>query len=1391
MIYTKQQIETLSAQEKRAALAGLLKSKLNEPRSYPLSLAQEGMWFQQQLEPKSPAYNLPLIFCIKGEIQAEMLQQCLDIIIRRHDVLRTVFRQEAGKPAQYPQPWHPVHLPVRDLDYTEGRDWKAEVLRLSFDQSREPIDLAAGPVFRIELVRVSETLHAMLMCIHHIVMDGWSIGVLLREFSETYLSLAAGKGSPLPALTVQYSDFVQWQRKRLQAATIGSQVDYWKARLQDAPPSLDLPADFPRPVVQTYQGATHSFALPSKLTDRLKAVSRASGSTLFMTMLASFYVLLARLSGQDDIVLGASVANRQRKEYSDLIGLFANTAPMRANLSGDPTFLEFLGRVRVDALTDYAHTDIPLARLVEELKPTRDPGRNVLFQAGFDFQNWPWPVIVGDGVTLLDSNSGAAKLDLNLSLSVSSAGIGGQFEYSTDLFTENTIDRITTCFKQLLESITEHPETRVSELAILSSSGRRLVVHDWNQTFRAYPADSCIHELFEQQARNTPATCALVHGEVQWSYRELNTRANRLARRLSELGVGAESRVGLCAERSPELIAGLLAVLKAGGCYVPLDPLLPPERLAYCMEDSAVSVVLTTRATAALLPQTDAHIICLDSDEPLDESEEWHASPTAVTPGNLAYLIYTSGSTGRPKGVMVTHSSLVNYACAAGAEFALAPGDRVLQFASLSFDASAEEIFPCLLHGATLVLRTDEMLSSPAAFLEACAERQISLLDLPTAYWRELVTAVASDGIRLPSALRLVIIGGEAASPDTVASWRKHAPPHVRLLNTYGPTEATIVATSSELSSSVVSSESVQRVSIGRPISNVQAYVVDGWLQPVPPGVYGELLLGGEGVARGYLNRPELTAEKFLPDPFSLRPGARLYRTGDICRHLANGELEFKGRVDGQVKLRGFRIELGELESTLQSHPSVNHAIVLLREGRAGDRRLMAFVVCRGDRPAAVAELRDWMRQRLPDYMIPAGFVLLEAFPTTVGGKVDRQALLALSPETETSREAGPCLPRDSIETEMLDIWQRLLDNTSLGIRDNFFAVGGHSLLAIRLQAEVKRAFGVDFPLSALFEGATIERLSEVVRHSISRAVDADTGAPIFGSGEQLILPNDPLVPIRSGGALSPLFLVHPIGGGILCYGELARHLGADQPVYGLQASNQFSGHRSVQSIAREYVAAIRSLQEIGPYFLGGWSMGGVLAYEMAQQLGDQGQKVALLVLIDSFLFTPHEDVIDEVDLLFSFVEDLTASAGKQMPDLSRDDIPSAIDDCVRLSLSWLKSAHVLPQGIALHRFYEMWRVYRSNYEALIRYEPRQYANKITLLEAASNDGAQPTPFEVWQPLAPAGIDCSILPGDHYTLLTHPAAAITGSTIQQCLNTAHAHFRSERQERHPQSTLQY
>jgi amino acid adenylation domain-containing protein len=950
-------------------------------------------------------------------------------------------------------------------------DHETEIERIHAVEAEMSFDLSQGPLLRFKLLKLSAAEHVLLITIHHIICDGWSIGLLHREIAALY-----APSGELPKLSIQYADFAIWQRRRLQGEILERQLDYWKEKLADVPTSLDLPTDFPRPATRNMNGARVSVKLPEELGNSLKDLSQREGTTLFMTLLAAFQALLYRYTRQEDVVVGSPVAGRSMLETEDLIGAFVNTLVFRGDLSGNPTFREFLARTRETVLGAFSHQELPFEKLVEELNPERKIDRSPLFQVMFAMQSAPEPKLAVEGLKLtpLKLPSATSKFDLSLEVEAAIDELRVSLEYNRGLFAPETIERMLEHFQNLLATVVADPAQHIAELPLLSDAEHHRLLIEWNDTRVEFPEAICLHQLFEAQAARTPDALAAEFQGERLTYRELNSRANRLAHYLQKRGVGPEVLVGICVERSLEMLVGILGVLKAGGAYVPLDPNYPRDRIGFMIDDALLGLVLTQQRLAKDIPSGQARPIFIDQDWERIAKESEENSEVPVAAPNLAYVIYTSGSTGNPKGVMIEHRQIVNFTLAATRAYAIKGEDRILQFASLSFDLSAEEIFPALTCGATIVLRTDAMISSARDFLRTCDEWKISVLDLPTAYWHDLTDALSAEKLKLPASIRLVIIGGEKALPERVRTWKRAVGDAVRLVNSYGPTETTVVVTLCDVSDD--ESAAMNTVLIGRPVANTTAYVLDQFLQPVPIGVAGELHLGGAGVTRGYIKRPELSAEKFIANPFSDVEGEKLYKTGDLVRYRADGNLEFLGRVDNQIKIRGFRVELEEIEEALRCHVGVSDCVVTLREDTDGDKRLVGYVVAAKE-SVAISELRNSLKAKLPSYMVPAVFEMIESLPLMPNGKIDRRAL----PEPKATRPEPDELfvpPRTPLEAMLADAWQGVLKIDQIGIHENFFDLGGHSLLAAKVVSTVRSVLDIELCMVDVFEAPTIAGLA-------------------------------------------------------------------------------------------------------------------------------------------------------------------------------------------------------------------------------------------------------------------------------------------------------------------------
>jgi len=1024
-----------------------------------LSFAQERLWFLDQLTPGNVSYNIPMVVRLEGELDVTALVAALNAVVQRHEVLRTRFEAAGGRPVQVVEAGWTVAPELEDLSGLAEAEREAQ--RRAEAAVSEPFDLARGPLWRVRLLRLGPAAHLVLLVMHHIVSDGWSVQVLIRELAVLYEAFSKGRPNPLPALPIQYADFAHWQRGWLAGELLERQLSYWREQLKGSPPILELPTDRPRPAVQSVRGASYEFTLSAPLSAGLRQLSRQQDVTLFMTLLSAFQVLLSRYTGQTDICVGTPIANRTRPEIEPLIGFFVNTLVLRGDLSADPSFDELLVRTRQAALGAFTHQDLPFELLVEALRPERHLSHSPLFQVMFVMNTAGGQGVELPGLRLkpVAASHGAAVFDLTLALTDAAEGLGGYVEYNADLFDASTMARMLGHYEQLLEAVVADGSRRISELPMLAAAEQRQLLAVGNATQMATPRQRCVQELFEAQAAERPDAAAVVFEGEPLSYAELNRRANRLAHHLIKRGVGPEVLVGLCTLRSPQMVVGMLGVLKAGGAYVPLDPSYPRERLAFMLQDSQARVLLTQKrlleqlALGDLGPQLE-QVICLDAEqEAVGGQPESNPALRSVV-SNLAYVIYTSGSTGRPKGTMLAHAGLSNLTGWQRQVFGVGAGSRVLQFSPLSFDASVWEAFMALSNGGTLVLAAQEVLASGVELTRLLQAQAVSNVTLPPSVLRVLP---AED---LP-ALSTIIVAGEKCTQELVSRWGRGR----AFFNAYGPTETTVCASLKRCASSEAGDPP-----IGRAIANGRLYVVDAHGQPVPAGVAGELCVGGVSLARGYLRRPELTGEKFIPDPFGGEPGGRLYRTGDLVRWRADGQIEFLGRIDDQVKVRGFRIELGEVEAALRAVEGVTDAAVT-----AQAERLVAYVA---GTPGA-AELREALRRRLPEHLVPSVFVPLEKLPLSPSGKVDRKALPA--PENLRPAEREYTAPRNELERQLAEMVAELLELEQVGVHDSFFELGGHSLLATRLISRIREHTGVELPLRSLFETPTVAQLAEVV----------------------------------------------------------------------------------------------------------------------------------------------------------------------------------------------------------------------------------------------------------------------------------------------------------------------
>jgi amino acid adenylation domain-containing protein len=1318
----------------------------------PLSFAQERLWFLDRLEARTLAYNEAAAFRLEGPLDTAAFRGALDEILLRHESLRTTFPEVDGEAVQVIRPAAPFEIPMVDLRALPQELHSPEVHRLALSQALRPFSLAHGPLVRGVLMRLGENDHAVLFSFHHIIFDGWSIGVFVRELSALYRARVAGVPASLPPLAIQYADFAAWQRGWLQGEVLERQVAWWRGQLTGAA-VLELPTDRPRPILaEAPSGLLHPLLRPS-LTEPLRAFSRDHGATLFMTLLAGFQALLHRHTGQTDISVGTPIANRMHGDVEKLIGFFINMLVLRTDLSGDPGFGDLVDRVRNTALGAYDHQSVPFAKLVEELRPERDLRHTPLFQVSFQLLNVPASPLELPGITLhpLSFAARSAKFDLDLSLTDAADRLSGVLDYNADLFDATTMERFLAHLEQLLLGAMDDPARRLSELPLLTAAERSQLAIEWNDTASASAEPSCLHHLIARRIAEAPealaAVCAV--GESRrLTFGDLGRQSASLALRLREHGVGPEVPVVLFLDRSVEAIAGFVGILEAGGVYVPVDPTYPAERIAWMLEDCKAPVVVTTSVLASRLPNGTPAVLLdeLGGGAPLPEAGGAMGEGSGVRSlaDHPAYIIYTSGSTGRPKGVVVQHGAMLSFARALReavyGEYGEKAALRVGFNASFSFDASIQQLVQ-LAWGHSLHVLPQTVRLDPAALVDTVRRQQLDVLDCTPSQLRLLLNAGLGEGDAAPA---LVLVGGEAVDAELRdAALARSREGRTRFWNVYGPTECTVDTTATPFMAGTPPTR------IGRPLPNARVHVAAASGSLAPVGVPGELRIGGAGLARGYLCRPDLTAERFVPDPFGGDHGGRLYRSGDLVRWLPDGSLDFLGRLDNQVKVRGYRIELGEIEAALGALPGVREAVVIAKSDR-----LIAYVT--GEAPDT-ADLRQTLREKLPEFMLPSAIVALPALPLTPSGKVDRKAL----PEPDSGPAPGFVAPRTAVEEVLAEIWAELLGIAHIGVHDNFFERGGHSLLAVLLMARIEKRLGKTLPLAALFSAPTLEALAALA--------ETAGGHPAGRKGRGALVAIKPATNQDTDRA--PFFCIHPIGGNVLCYLDLARHLAPDQPFYALQTPDDRPPAKSIEEMAARYLAEVRRVQPQGPYRLGGWSMGGLVAFEMARQLAAEGQAPELLALIDTLPPETATAPATDEELVAWFAQDMARLLGSNV-GISPEELCSLPEQeklahVVRLG----HTAGLLPADFGLAQIEPLFATFAANLQASRAYAPEPYTGRVTLWVSEATAASHAAALDAWSRLVPAGLDRTILPGDHYSLLRRPeverlARELTAQLVQ-------------------------
>ncbi|MBV9343250.1 MAG: amino acid adenylation domain-containing protein [Acidobacteria bacterium] len=1296
-----------------------------------LSLAQQRIWAHCQIPESAAFYHRHFVFRRARPTNLGALEQSFNEILRRHEILRTRFFTKDGQLLQVACPPEYRPLTVTFLPEVPEHMLLTAAAPVVEQQIREPFDFERGPLLRAHLLRMRDDDYQLHLTVHAMVADDISIkSVFSAELDILYSAFSAGREPNLPQLPVQFADVAAWQCHQLQDGSFREDLSYWREQLRGELPVLRLQSDHARNVAQGFRAGTQSFVVSDQAVQALKQLSTDEVTSFFGILLAGFAALLHRYTDQDDILLGTLVDGRKQPELRPLIGCFQNLVPLRIDLGGNPTFRELVRRVGRVSQEAFLHDSIPFEALARELEALRS-GNSAPFDVMFSLLTPPPAGLEWSFDEPYEVEGTMAPFSLWLQMEERKEGALGRFCYDADRFEEKTIRRMVTHLEILLEAAAVDPERHLSELPLLSVAEQRQMLECWNATQSPYPRERCIHELIQEQCASTPHAIAARQGNETLTYADLNARANQLARFLCQVGVRPEVPVAICLEPGFDLLVALLGTLKAGGACLPLDPKYPAERLLHMLEDARPGIIVTSGSLLGLIGINQTTTLDLRKTWPVIAQEDPRDLRTDVTPENLAYVIYTSGSTGSPRGVLLGHRGLVNHHIAAQKLYALGPNDRVLQFSSISFDIAIEEIFPTWMSGATVVLRTRETPLALLPFLEWIQKEGITVLDLPTAYWHEMVYQLVRAKASLPQELRLVIVGGEKASSKALSAWSGLAAGRVRWINTYGPSEASVIATAYELNPT---DQAIDVLPIGRPIDNTRIYLLDRYMNPVPIGVAGELHIGGVGVGRGYLNRPELTAEKFIRDPFSEEVSARLYRTGDLARYLPSGEIEFLGRRDEQVKIRGFRVETGEVEAALGQHANTCDCVVVARETADGQKQLIAYVVPAHEPAATSRELRRFLQTKLPEYMVPSTFVVLPALPMTPNGKVDKKAL---PPPYDAPAPLAGRTPQDTVENRLLRIWEEVLAHKPIAIDDNFFELGGHSLLAVRLMYRIEETFGKRLPITALFEVPTVEGLAQVLRR--------DGLSTTWSS----------LVPIQTAGSRPPFFCVHGIGGTVLRFRDLARLLQPDQPFYGLQAQGLDGVHppyTRVEEMAAHYVREIRGLQSEGPFYLGGYSFGGTVALEMARLLRLERQEVRVLVLLDTIPGQLHSTG--------ALVEKyMRLPADEKLLHLARKI--KATKKSIRRRIAML----MLPRTLK--------KVKTACYIAARNYRACSYDGPVVLFQAKEKTLSNLNVQSKWRELTPK-IEIYEVVGHHGNIVDEPQVQDLAAQLRRCLEAAQA-----------------
>ncbi|HVV47386.1 MAG TPA: amino acid adenylation domain-containing protein [Bryobacteraceae bacterium] len=1298
--------------------------------AFPLSSIQKQLWFTEQIHPDSPVNNLSFCYRLQGRLDIPALETAFTEVLRRHEILRARFQNNKGLPQQSIAPLMQMSLQPADLTRLPHKTREQEALAMAAASFARPFDLASGQLLRASLIRLAPDEHILAMAAHHIAFDGWSLGVFCQDLAAAYRAAVNGAAdTSLPPLPVQYADFAAWQQEWLEGDEAARQSRYWSSRLSGAGEPLQLPLDHPRPLKQSFRGAEVVREIPCSTVVSLTKAARQENSTLYMALYAAFRLLLARHTGQPDILVATPVAGRSRSPVEGLIGCFINTVALRTPVDENLSFARWLGEIRTEVLEALANHELPFDCVLDDLRPERDPSRPTLVQALFALQNSLRSELYLPGViaTFIPLEAKISRFDLSLDVYPVGGRLRCLFTYNSDLFTPATVERIASHYEQLITGVAARPAAPLAQLDMLTRPERSQIVAGWNETRASFTRESCVHDLITAQAHETPAAVAAESGRRRLTYRELDEQSTNLARHLRSLGVAAESLVGVCMDRSLEMLVAVLGVLKAGGAYVPLDPGFPDERLAYMLEDSGAGVLIAGPGHAARFPDYSGKVV--EIEEGMTFPEGGPEGCGAVTPENLAYVIYTSGSTGKPKGIMIEHRSLVNFLESMRREPGMNRDDVLLAVTTMSFDIAALELYLPLISGAKVVIADRAAVTDGRELAKLITQRRITVMQATPATWRLLLETGWTGNPRLRA-----LCGGESLSRELADAL---LPRTAVLWNMYGPTETTVWSLLTRVE------PGTGAISIGRPIANTTVYILDSQNRPVPVGVTGRLHIGGAGLARGYKNLSERTEQAFVANPLPECSGERIYHTGDLARYRSDGQLEFMGRADGQVKIRGYRIETAEIESVLRRHDSVADAAVIVRGTSEADKQLVAWLIPAKSDLQPVVEIRKHAAAHLPAYMMPGTIHFVDEFPLTPNGKVDRRALAASTvASTPSPVDTVPPTPFESV---LIRIFEDLFEFTPISVNDNFFDLGGHSLLAARLVAKIEKETGHNIPVGTLFEAPTVRQLAGTIA-----GVTYKTASPLVRLN-------------RDGdGGREPLFCIHWLNAKLVTFQKITLLLRQDRPIYGLQiqlAEEEANNIRTIEDMASLYLREIRRQRPHGPYHLAGSCLGGVVAFEMARQLRAAGEEIGLLLMIDApmpgqFLYLHRRNYL--VEYFDRYFGEFLLSPFE------------AVKRWLRESMRRLGSAREKSSSSRATK-----QIAKISMDAAKQYHPQPYPGKITLFACSD---APMRAYEdrrmAWHEVAQGGLEVHIVPGDHTTMEQEPHVQVLANHFQKCFDRA-------------------